>query len=47
MSTHQPMGDLAKALLKKMAFGENFRLEDDEDETARGLTSKVRYNPHI
>jgi len=22
-------------------------LEDDEDETARGLTSKVRYNPHI
>ena len=41
------MGDLAKSLLKKMAFGENFRLEDDEDGTARELTGKVRYNPHI
>lgn len=25
-STHQPMGDLTKALLKKLAVGENFKL---------------------
>jgi hypothetical protein len=32
------MGDLARSLLKKMAVGENFRLEDDEDELAKGLS---------
>lgn len=26
ISTHQPMGDLIKSLLKKMAVGENFKL---------------------
>jgi hypothetical protein len=26
ISTHQPMGDLTKNLLKKMAVGENFKL---------------------
>lgn len=45
--THTPMGDHLKALLRKMAVGENFKLEDDEDELAKGLTEKVRYNPHI
>ena len=40
------MGDLTKQLLRKMATGENYKLEDDEDETARKLTEKVRYNPH-
>lgn len=27
-STHQPMGDLTKSLLKKLAVGENFKLEE-------------------
>lgn len=30
-STHYPMGDLLKNMLKKMAVGENFKLEEDED----------------
>lgn len=46
-STHQPMGDLTKNLLKKLAVGESFKLEDEEDQTTRTLTDKVRYNPHI
>jgi hypothetical protein len=46
-STHFPMGDFLKTLLKKMAIGENFKLEEDEDETMKNLTEKVKYNPHI
>jgi hypothetical protein len=30
-STHYPMGDYLKQLLKKIAIGENFKLEEDED----------------
>lgn len=29
-----------------MAIGENFKLQEDEDETAKTLTEKVKYNPH-
>lgn len=46
-STHFPMGDYLKGLLKKMAVGQNFKLEEDEDETTKALTDKVKYNPHI
>jgi len=47
-TTHFPMGDyLKQQLLKKMAAGENFKLEEDEDESTRTLTEKVKYNPHI
>lgn len=46
-STHFPMGDYLKQLLKKMTLGENFKLEEDEDEMTRSLTEKVKYNPHI
>lgn len=29
LPTHQPMGDLTKSLLKKMALGENIKLEEE------------------
>lgn len=41
------MGDQAKNILKKLAVGENFKLEEEEDHATRNLTEKVRYNPHI
>ena len=46
-STHQPMGHQMAQLFKKMSMGENFKLQEDEDETVRSLAEQVRYNPHI
>lgn len=41
------MGDFLKGLLRKMAVGENFKLEEEEDEMTKQFTEKVKYNPHI
>ena len=39
------MGDFMRKLLKKMAVGENMKLDDEEDEQSKVWSEKIRYNP--
>lgn len=41
------MGDVLKKMLKRMSEGENFKLDEDDDQSCRDLSEKIRYNPHI
>lgn len=41
------MGDILKKMLKKLSEGENFKMDEDDDQVCRDLSEKIRYNPHM
>ena len=41
------MGDLMRKILRRMSQGENFKMDEDDDEACRNWSERVRYNPHI
>lgn len=46
-NTKMVMGDLMVKILRRMGQGENFKMDEDDDEACRAWSEKVRYNPHI
>ena len=43
----ESLGDYVKELLKKLSHGENFRLEEEEDETVKDFNNQVKANPQV
>lgn len=41
------MGDLMKKILRRMSEGQNFKLDEDDDQICRELTEKIQYNPQF